>query len=104
MEELDLDGIPRIVVYNKSDRLEPGEGALLVRGKRDTVLLSALSRETTRGLIEAIAAKLAKRWEAAASVPEPARHLRPDPSETTTLDAMLQAAGKRRKRTAGLGP
>jgi GTP-binding protein HflX len=109
VEELDLSRIPRIVVYNKSDRLDAREGALLIRGKPDTVLLSALSRESTRELIDAIALKLAKRWEEAASVPEtPAEtaslgeedRTESDPTEATTLDAMLRAAGKRRKRTA----
>jgi GTPase len=69
MEELGLAELPRIVVYNKSDLLEPGDGKLLVRGHADTILLSALHRETTRGLVEAIAGKLARRWEEAASVP-----------------------------------
>jgi len=111
MEELGLTQIPRIVVYNKSDRLEPRRGALLVRGQPDTVLVSALSRETTRGLIDAIAAKLAKRWEESASVPEATLDPAPssdeaspetDPGEATTLDAMLRAAGKRQKKNATL--
>jgi GTP-binding protein HflX len=113
LQELDLDRIPRITVWNKSDLLGPREGALLVRGQPDSVLLSALSRETTRGLIEAIAARLAERWEQAASVPAlateeptpaPTEAREADPSETTTLDAMLEAAGKRRKRAARLMP
>jgi GTPase len=119
LEELDVDRIPRILVYNKSDLLEPGEGNLLMRGQQDSVLLSARSRETTRGLIDLIAAKLAERWEDAASVPidRLAEHSTLDsrspdspplgsppldaPSpfeETTTLEAMLEAAGKRRKK------
>jgi len=72
LEELGLADLPRVTVYNKSDLLEPGEGALLVRGDRDAVLLSALDRESTRGLVEVIATKLQDRWDASASVPEPA--------------------------------
>jgi GTP-binding protein HflX len=111
MEELGLAEIPRIVVYNKSDVLEPGEGALLVRGHADTVLLSALARETTRRLVDLIADKLAKRWEEAASVPEmpPEESVESNgrdedagPVETTTLEGMLRAGGKRSKRTVPL--
>jgi GTPase len=110
MEELGLTRLPRILVYNKADLLEPGQGRLLVRGQPDTVLVSARSRESTRALIELIAAKLAERWEEAASVPAPLPSVLPEdaapddaePVETTTLEAMLRAAGKRGKRTAGL--
>jgi GTPase len=108
LRELDLGAIPRILVYNKGDLLEGGSGQRLIRGQPDTVLVSATSRETTRGLIEAIAAHLARRWEEAASVP-PLLHEYdsegeadavpdPDPLEVTTLDSMLEAAGKRRRR------
>jgi GTPase len=106
--ELDLERIPRITVWNKSDLLEHGEGARLVRGHADTVLVSARSRETTRGLIEAIAAKLARRWEEAASVPSspgdeaievpPGAEGEAAPAEATTVDEMLAAAGKPRRR------
>jgi GTP-binding protein HflX len=108
LRELDLDAIPRILVYNKSDLLEGGAGQRLVRGQPDTILVSATSRETTRGLIEAIAAHLARRWEEAASVPplfheydsegEAEAVLGHAPLEVTTLDSMLEAAGKRRRR------
>jgi GTPase len=107
LQELDVDRIPRITVWNKSDLLEPGEGARLVRGHPGSVLISARSRETTRGLIEAIAARLARRWEEAASVPSsPGEDLQPPPdeaeeaapAEATTVDEMLAAAGKRAKR------
>jgi GTP-binding protein HflX len=70
LEELELAGIPRITVYNKADLLERGEGMQLVRGVRDAVLVSATQRESTRELIDAIAVKLATRWDASASVPE----------------------------------
>lgn len=108
LRELDLDAIPRILVYNKSDLLEQGAGQRLLRTEPSAVLVSATLRETTRELIEAIAVQLARRWEEAASVPstptEPASEEVPwipadcDPSERTTLEAMLEAAGKRKRR------
>ncbi len=67
--ELDLERIPRITVWNKSDLVDPREGARLVRGQPGSVLVSARSRDTTRSLVEAIAAKLADKWEDAACVP-----------------------------------
>jgi len=70
LEELELEAIPRLTVYNKADLLEPGEARQLVSGDRDVVVLSATDRETTRDLILAIAATLATRWEESASVPE----------------------------------
>jgi GTPase len=70
LEELGLADLARITVYNKSDLLERGEGELLVRGERDAVLLSALDRESTRALVDLLAAKLSDRWDASASVPE----------------------------------
>jgi GTP-binding protein HflX len=108
LQELGLDAIPRILVYNKSDLLERGVGQRMVRSQPDAILLSAPSRETTRGLIEAIATQLARRWEEAASVPsappgyasEGEAWVRADRSfEATTLDSMLGAAGKRRRRS-----
>ncbi len=108
LRELDLDAIPRILVYNKSDLLTHGAGQRLLRGQRDAVLVSATSRETTRGLIETIAAHLARRWEEAASVPplpcageaegEAAAQDGGERHEETTLDSLLDAAGKRRRR------
>ncbi len=116
LEELELDRIPRILVYNKSDLLSPGEGARLVRGDPNAVLLSATHRETTSALIEMIAERLGPKWDQAASVPDlPAAGdegdglndfapgaATPHVDEATTLDAMLAAAGKRRKKSAAL--
>jgi GTP-binding protein HflX len=109
LEELELEAIPRITVYNKADLLEPGEGAQLLRGAHDAVLLSATDRETTRGLIDAIAQKLAARWEEAASVPDAPSPTEPDaPSAPddgadgglSTLDDLLAASGHRIRRRA----
>ncbi len=104
LEELGLAGLRRLLVYNKADLLEPGEGAQLLRERPDAVLLSAHDRETTRPLIERIAAELAERWEASAKVPPvPEEALVPESEgapaawaeEVTTIDQMLRAAGKR---------
>jgi GTP-binding protein HflX len=64
LAELDLSAIPRIVVFNKSDRIEPFQGRMLLRGWRgDAVLVSAPERETTRELVTLIAARLGERRE-----------------------------------------
>jgi GTP-binding protein HflX len=107
LEELDLIAIPRITVYNKADLLEPGEGAQLVLREHDTVVVTATDRETTRGLIDAIAAKLAARWDESASVPALRVSAAPDApddacaqprDEQTTLDQMLVASGRRPRK------
>ena len=116
LEELSLDEIPRLTVYNKADLLEPAAASLLVRTMFDAVVLTATDRETTRALIAAIAAKLAERWEESASVPEVDLYraepvaedvesgVEPleavDPTGQTTLEEMLAAAGGRKKRRA----
>ena len=112
LAELELDGIPCIVVFNKADLATPAEGASLVRGRDDAVLLSATHRDTTRVLIEKIAEQLAGRWAASANVPEARAPKRDetdgddtagarddaDANDVTTLDAMLRGAGKRSRR------
>ena len=55
LEELGLGARRRLIVYNKSDLLPPGDGERLVLGKRDAFLLSATARETTRVLVEGVA-------------------------------------------------
>ncbi|AUX39279.1 GTP-binding protein [Sorangium cellulosum] len=69
LTELDLIGIPRIVVFNKSDLIDPAEGRRLLLGHPDAVLLSATDKETTRGLLLKIADRLKTRWEESALVP-----------------------------------
>ena len=128
LAELELDGIPRIVVFNKADLATPAEGASLVRGRDDAVLLSATHRDTTRVLIEKIAEQLAGRWAASANVPEARAPKRDqsgqsdetdgvptagasddapddasdDTTDVTTIDAMLRGAGKRARRRHGI--
>lgn len=67
--ELDLARIPRIVVYNKADLLQPGDARRLTLGKADAITLSARDRETTRTLLAMIADRLQDRWKKAALVP-----------------------------------
>ncbi|WP_437677442.1 GTPase HflX [Sorangium sp. So ce131] len=69
LTELDLIGIPRILVFNKSDLIDPAEGRRLLLGHPDAVLLSATDKETTRGLLLKIADRLKTRWEESALVP-----------------------------------
>jgi GTPase len=69
LTELDLIAIPRILVFNKADLIEPMEGRRMLLGHRDAVLVSATHRETTRELLDRIAERLKSRWEEAAMVP-----------------------------------
>jgi GTPase len=69
LTELDLIGIPRIVVFNKVDLLDREEARRLLTGRKDAVAVSATDRETTRGLLGRIAEHLKDRWASAAMVP-----------------------------------
>ena len=62
LAELDLCEIPRLLVFNKADLLEPSERERTIAGRHDAVLISATDRETTRGLLAAVAERLASRW------------------------------------------
>ena len=111
LEELELDEIPRILVYNKADLLEPGEAKRLTRRMHDAVVVSAVDRETTRDLLALIAQRLAERWEKSAKVPplDPSAlegdvdlaqldAIAPEGEQETTLDDMLRSAGKRTRK------
>ncbi len=82
LEELELHDIPRIVVWNKIDALEPFEQKLLERAHPDDVHLSATDRESTRGLLVRIAEALASRWDDAAKGPA---LVPPEAKSSTTL-------------------
>jgi GTP-binding protein HflX len=69
LEQLGLGGIPRILVYNKVDRMEKEQARLLGWGRADMVAISATDRESTRGLLGKIAERLETRWAEAAMVP-----------------------------------
>lgn len=109
LEDLELDDIPRVMVFNKIELLEKLEQRILQKKHPDAVLVSALDRETTRPLVERIARELAERWDASAKTPhvpaedESVRDVDEERAEedvqATTLDELLRAAGRRVKRT-----
>ncbi len=69
LEELDLTALPRLLVFNKVDLVEPGERRRLERIHPEAPLVSASRRETTRPLLECIARELAAKWEESAKGP-----------------------------------
>ena len=102
--DLDLSDIPRLVVFNKVDRLEPGEARRMERAEGGAAFVSAVDRESTRALIDRIARELADKWDRSAKGPSlapRADEVSPDVDaadggeEMTTIDQMLAAAGKR---------
>jgi GTPase len=102
LEDLQLDDIPRLVVLNKIDRVEPAELRRLARAYPHAALVSATHRESTRPLIERIARELAEKWDRSARGPSVEPEVtQDDPAtaeaapEMTTLEQMLRAAGKR---------
>jgi GTP-binding protein HflX len=105
LDDLGLSDIPRILVFNKTDLLDPFDAKLLEKTNEGAVLLSATHRETTRALIERIAQLLAERWDKSANTPSvadvtaEADSLPPEENggEMTTIEEMLRAAGKRSK-------
>jgi GTP-binding protein HflX len=108
IEELHLGEIPRLIVYNKIDALDPVSLRVLRREDPRAEFVVATRRETTRPLIERIARELADKWAASAKGPnvEPqyADGRRDEPSaeheeQMATLDEMLRAAGKRVRAT-----
>jgi GTP-binding protein HflX len=109
LAELELDEIPRIVVFNKSDTLAPFARKLLQKKHPDSVILSAKDRETTRPLLVRLARALAERWEQSGKIPEP---LPTEPllaaaddddqiagtaDQGTTLEDLLRLTGRRAK-------
>jgi GTP-binding protein HflX len=69
LTELGLHHIPRLIVYNKADLLDPSEHERLVNGRDDRVMISALDRESTTELLRKIAEQLHERWDEAELVP-----------------------------------
>jgi GTP-binding protein HflX len=103
--ELDLLEIPRVVVFNKVELLSEIERKILQRKHPDSVLLTAIERETTRPLVVRIAKELAERWHESAKTPEPVESVRElddsheeDDTHASTLDELLRIAGRRAKR------
>ena len=108
LAELELDGIPRIVVFNKSDTLAPFARKLLQKKHPDSIVLSAMDRETTRPLLVRLARELAERWERSGKMPEPLPtepllpddddHVEGTEDEGATLEDLLRITGRRVKR------
>ncbi len=106
LAELELDDIPRVVVFNKVELLANIEQKILQRRYPDSVLVSALDRESTRPLLERIARELAERWDASAKTPVVAEEsvrdleeaIEEEPAHASTLEDLLRAAGRRVKR------
>jgi len=63
LDELDLGAIPRLMVYNKADKLDPADANRLVLGRNDSALVSALDPTSTLPLLESIATRMQARWE-----------------------------------------
>ncbi len=113
LAELDLESIPRLLVYNKVDRISPPEAEALRRQHEGAMFISAIHRETTRALLDRIAELLADRWaESAHSLHQPDLAPSVDPAANapeiekrgdehalTTLDQMLGKTRRRRSRT-----
>lgn len=132
LEELDLLEVPRVLVFNKIDLLEPYKRRAIEREHPEAVLVSAEARETVRPLIDRVARELAEKWDASAKGPR----LLPDTSrgetdadaadsndasdadatdagtnaadaadsnQMTTVAEMRRAAGKRVRLSSGLG-
>jgi GTPase len=109
--ELGLVDIPRILVFNKIDRVEHGEARRLLFGYKDAALVSATNRDTTRALLAKIADRLKDRWEQARMVPsydvedagadeDPAGDADGEAREEESLTTLAEmTAGKRYRRT-----
>ncbi|MBV9948421.1 MAG: 50S ribosome-binding GTPase, partial [Myxococcales bacterium] len=77
-EELAIRELPRILVFNKIDLVDPAELRLLERSHPEAAFVAATRRETTRPLIEHVARDLAEKWERSARGPS----VTPDPPES----------------------
>ncbi len=62
LTELDLESIPRILVFNKADRLDPDVRRQLSLRHGDVVLVSAIDPPSTQPLLAMIARLLRGRW------------------------------------------
>ncbi len=113
LAELDLDRIPRLLVYNKIDLVSPPEAEALRRQHESAMFISATNRETTRALLDRIAELLADRWVKSAQESYHEPELPPegdaeeaaapadgaDGNSLTTLDEMLGRPRRSRHRT-----
>ncbi|MGH7294123.1 MAG: GTPase HflX, partial [Polyangiaceae bacterium] len=106
LEDLELLDIPRMLVMNKIDAVDPAELRMLERAHPEAAFVSATQRESTRPLLARSARELADKWDRSARGPEvepgPVEHVpddaeREETGEMTTIEQMLAAAGKRRR-------
>ena len=101
---LELDRIPRILVFNKADLVAPAESENMLATHDGAVLLSATHRETTRALLSRIADELADRWKLAELAPpvDAVAALDDEPVATgdqvDTLEGMVGKRGAKRSR------
>jgi GTPase len=113
LAELELQEIPRLLVYNKIDLVSPPEAEALRRQRDEALFISATNPETTRALLDRIAELLEDRWTESAKVrPAPevpaAEQAAPEEGESeagangkslTTLEEMLGKSRRSRHRT-----
>jgi len=119
LAELSLLEIPRLLVFNKIDLVAPAEAVALSRARPEALFVCAKSPETTRALLDRIAALLADRWAEAETYPhaaaaESATEPAVDPAELageaeaapshdenslTTLEEMLGSPRRSRHRS-----
>jgi GTP-binding protein HflX len=104
LSDLGLMGVPRILVYNKIDLLEPAEASRLMLSQPEALALCATKRETTRPLLLKTAEMLSQRWEESALVPTydqgEVDESGEDGESFTTLDELRRVTGRRRSRLA----
>lgn len=108
LTELELIRIPRLLVFNKIDKLDAESQRILRLGHKGAVLVSATDRESTRALLAEIAERLKDRWDAAATVPSYAAEPGADgadaaseehePEAETSLTTLAELEAHRRKR------
>jgi GTP-binding protein HflX len=117
LEELELAGIPRVLVFNKIELLSPLDQKILQKRYPDAVLLSALDRESTRPLLSRLASELAERWDQSARPVVPRdiseQEVAPEADDVdeadesvmhaSTLDELLRAAGRRARQNGSSG-
>nr|MCU0656420.1 GTPase HflX [Polyangiaceae bacterium] len=105
LEQLHLQEIPRLLVYNKIDQLPPDELARLRRSFPRALFVAATDRETTRGLLARIASSLQARWKQAELAPPreefqeaPAEEVSPEEPPSLTLEELLMRRPRHRAR------
>jgi GTP-binding protein HflX len=118
LADLSLLEIPRLLVFNKIDKLPPAEAIALRRSRPDALFVCARARETTRALLDRIAEMLADRWAEAETYPRHAAlaeagasaeegesrdgetlEREAEANSLTTLEEMLGAPRRQRQRT-----